>query len=70
MVAKTTTKQAASNDVVPVSRAGLSGWHSWRLVKRCQTLEAALEVMKQLKDRGQISQLVMEDGLSVVTQRV
>ena len=47
----------------------LSGWHSYRLVKRCQTLEAAQAVMKQLEDRGQTSQLVMDDGLSVVTQR-
>lgn len=47
----------------------LSGWHSYRLVKRCQTLEAAQAVMQQLKDRGQPSQLVMDDGLSVVTQR-
>ena len=50
--------------------ASLSGWHSWRLVKRCQTLESALAVMKQLEDRGQKSQLVMDDGLSVVTQRI
>jgi hypothetical protein len=70
MVAKTTTRPSAIDEAAPVSRAGLSGWHSWRLVKRCQTLESALEVMKQLKDRGQMSQLVMEDGLSVVTQRV
>ncbi|MDA0284130.1 MAG: hypothetical protein O3B86_12335 [Planctomycetota bacterium] len=38
----------------------------WRLVKRFQTLESALALMKQLNDRGQASQLVMADGLSVI----
>jgi hypothetical protein len=66
MVANT----AIRHDVVTTKPTSLSGWHSWRLVKRCQTLESALAVIKQLEDRGQKSQIVMDDGLSVVTQRV
>lgn len=61
---------AIRHDAVAGTPVKLSGWYSWRLVKRCQTLESALAVMKQLEDRGQKSQLVMDDGLSVVTQRV
>lgn len=61
---------AIRRDAVTDSPVNLSGWYSWRLVKRCQTLESALAVMKQLEDRGQKSQLVMDDGLSVVTQRI
>lgn len=58
-----------TNDKAEVSFKHVSGWYSYRLVKRCQTLEAAQAVMKQLEDLGQTSQLVMDDGLSVVTQR-
>ena len=65
MVTNTATRKAADGEAT----VHLSGWHSYRLVKRCQTLEAAQAVMKQLKDRGQASQLVMDNGLSVVTQR-
>lgn len=63
-------KAAIRRDEVTGAPVNLSGWYSWRLVKRCQTLESALAVMKQLEDRGQKSQLVMDDGLSVVTQRI
>ena len=66
MVTNVATKKATDGEA---KAAHLSGWHSYRLVKRCQTLEAAQEVMNQLKARGQSSQLVMDDGLSVVTQR-
>ncbi|MGZ0173568.1 MAG: hypothetical protein ACKVHE_28945 [Planctomycetales bacterium] len=69
MVSNATTQPAANGESTVVSKTQLSGWHSYRLVKRCQTLEAAQAVMKQLEDRGQTSQLVMDDGLSVVTQR-
>tara|TARA_R110002072_G_scaffold99008_1_gene217991 strand:+ start:116624 stop:116824 length:201 start_codon:yes stop_codon:yes gene_type:complete len=65
MVTNAATLKAADGD----SMGHLSGWHRYRLVKRCQTLEAAQAVMKQLKDRGLASQLVMDNGLSVVTQR-
>jgi hypothetical protein len=65
MVTNAATLKAADGDAM----RHLSGWHRYRLVKRCQTLEAAQAVMKQLKDRGQASQLVMDNGLSVVTQR-
>lgn len=64
------TNVAARKATAPSATAPhRSGWFSYRLVKRCQTLEAAQEVMNQLKARGQASQLVMDDGLSVVTQR-
>lgn len=66
MVTNAATRIAADGNA---TAQHLSGWFSYRLVKRCQTLEAAQAVMKQLKDRGQASQLVMDDGLSVVTQR-
>lgn len=69
MVTNVATRQATHDKATAATSAHLSGWHSYRLVKRCQTLEAAQAVMKQLKDRGQASQLVMDDGLSVVTQR-
>jgi hypothetical protein len=69
MVSNAATQPAANSESTTASEIHLSGWHSYRLVKRCQTLEAAQAVMKQLEDRGQTSQLVMDDGLSVVTQR-
>lgn len=69
MVTKVAAEQATDGEATTTAATRLSGWHSYRLVKRCQTLEAAQAVMQQLKDRGQPSQLVMDDGLSVVTQR-
>ena len=69
MVTNVATLDAADVERTTTVEPHLSGWHSYRLVKRCQTLEAAQAVMKQLEDRGQTSQLIMDDGLSVVTQR-
>jgi hypothetical protein len=69
MLTNIAAEQATDGEATTTSATHLSGWHSYRLVKRCQTLEAAQAVMQQLKDRGQASQLVMDDGLSVVTQR-
>ena len=69
MVTNVATPNPVDEALTTTSEPHLSGWHSYRLVKRCQTLEAAQAVMKQLEDRGQVPQLVMDDGLSVVTQR-
>ena len=69
MVTNVATPNAVDKKLTTTVEPYLSGWYSYRLVKRCQTLEAAQAVMKQLKDRGLASQLVMHDGLSVVTQR-
>jgi hypothetical protein len=69
MVTNVATQNAIDKKLTTADVPHLSGWYSYRLVKRCQTLEAAQAVMKQLEDRGQVPQLVMDDGLSVVTQR-
>ena len=69
MVTNVATPNAVDKKLTTTVEPHLSGWYSYRLVKRCQTLEAAQAVMKQLKDRGLAAQLVMHDGLSVVTQR-
>ena len=69
MVTNVATPNPVDEEPTTTTEPHLSGWHSYRLVKRCQTLEAAQAVMKQLEDRGQVPQLVMDDGLSVVTQR-
>ena len=69
MVTNVATRNSVDKNLTTADVPHLSGWYSYRLVKRCQTLEAAQAVMKQLEDRGQVPQLVMDDGLSVVTQR-
>lgn len=69
MVAQVTAELAEagkSNSTAPVR---VSGWCRWKLVQRFQTLESALVLMKQLEARGQSPKLVMDGGLSVVTQR-
>ena len=70
MVAEVTSRSSETEPAETTSPAGQTEPQRWQLVKRFQTLESALELMKQLEDRGQTSQLVMDDGLSVVTQRV
>jgi len=70
MAADVTSGRSETEPVEVTAPARQTEQQRWRLVKRFQTLESALALMKQLEDRGQPSQLVMDDGLSVVTQRI
>jgi hypothetical protein len=70
MVAEVTSAPSETEPADTTSTVSQTEAHRWQLVKRFQTLESALALMKQLENRGQTTQLVMADGLSVVTQRV
>lgn len=51
-------------ETVPVRES-----NPWRPVKRCQTIEAALIQLNQLRRDGVQSSLLMDSGITVIARR-
>ncbi len=56
-------------EAAPVPSGSVRESNPWRPVKRCQTIEAALAKLEELRRDGIESSLLMDTGITVIAHR-